>query len=225
MTKTAIILFADLPDFEVRAKSFCDFSSKKATQKVSAILTHHFHKLAKTTTATTFLIDTFQQKGNSFGEKITNAFAYIYAKGFENVICIGNDCPDLDLQSLQNSIKQVEAGNIVLGPTFDGGAYLIGIPKHKFSQQSFLQIKWQSKQTFQGLKSSFQNDVIELTCLADVDSEKDFAFSSLNNCLVKRLLNTISSFKSNFVLNFDIQKHSVFLVDFSFLKGPPLLSI
>ena len=35
MNKTAIILFANLPDFEARAKSFSGFSSKKATQKMN----------------------------------------------------------------------------------------------------------------------------------------------------------------------------------------------
>ncbi|HET8829174.1 MAG TPA: hypothetical protein VFM79_07515, partial [Pelobium sp.] len=78
MTKTAIILFADLPDFEARAKSFSGFSSQKATRKISSILTHHFYALAQKTTAKTFLIDSFKQKGKSFGEKITNAFAAIY---------------------------------------------------------------------------------------------------------------------------------------------------
>ena len=88
MDKTAIILFANLPDFEARAKSFSGFSSKKATQKISSVLTQHFYSLAKQTSADSFLIDSYHQKGKSFGERITNAFADIYAKGYENIICI-----------------------------------------------------------------------------------------------------------------------------------------
>ena len=225
MNKTAIILFAHLPEFEARAKSFCGFSSQKATKNISSILTYHFYDLAKKTTAETFLIDTLQQKGKTFGERIAKAFADIYAKGFENVICIGNDCPDLQLKDLQHSITQIEAGNIVLGPTFDGGAYLIGIPKQKFDQQNFQQIGWQGKQTFKDLLALFNSDVIELGTLADIDKTSDFSFSDTNNPLVKNLFNVIKSFKPIFGLNTDIRESAFLLVDASFLKGPPLFSI
>ncbi len=225
MKKTAIVLFANLPAFEARAKSLGSFSSQKATLTISSILTHHFYDLAKKTTADIFLISTFQQKGENFGEKIANAFADIYAKGFENVICIGNDCPDLNLKDLQHSITQIEAGNVVLGPTFDGGAYLIGIPKQKFNQQKFQQISWESKQTFKDLSSLFNSDVIELETLADLDKASNFLFSNIDNPLIKDLLNVIKSFKPTFGLNTDTIKSAFFLVDSSFLKGPPLFSI
>ena len=225
MKKTAIILFANLPDFEARAKSLCGFSSQKATRNISSVLTHHFYDLAKETTAETFLIDTLQQKGKSFGEKIANAFAAIYAKGFENIICIGNDAPDLNLNKLQYSITQIETGNAVLGPTFDGGAYLIGIPKQKFNQQKFQQIGWQSKETFKDLLLLFNSDVIELEKLIDLDHSKDFSSCKSFNPLIKRLLNVIKSFKPLFQVNTNTEKSIFFLVDSAFLKGPPLFSI
>ncbi len=223
MKKTAIILFADLPDFEARRKSFGDFSSKKVTQKLSYLLTQHFYKIAQQTSAQTFLIDSYHQRGNSFGERISNAFKDVYAKGFDHVICIGNDCPDLGLNNLQNAITQTEAGNIVLGPTFDGGTYLIGIPKQKFNSQSFEQIRWQSKNTLTDLKVLFNNDLVELSVFSDVDKPKDF-FLYEKNPLIKRLLVIINSFKTCYKIKINLQRPVFFWVDSSFLKGPPLLS-
>ncbi|MDA9555087.1 DUF2064 domain-containing protein, partial [Pelobium sp.] len=139
--KTAVILFAHLPEFEAKTKSLSFYQSKKATQKLSSVLTKHFYSLAKQTSAETFLIDTYHQKGKTFGERISHAFENVYAKGFENVICIGNDCPALDFNQLENAIEEVESGNPILGPAEDGGAYLIGIPKTLFDAKRFENIK------------------------------------------------------------------------------------
>ena len=127
MKKTAIILFADLPDVEARIKRFCNDTSIKSSSLISASLTQHAYELIQRTGAENFLIDTRQQRGKSFGERIMNAFSFVYEQGFENVICIGNDCPELDLSHLQIAITQTELGKVVLGPTTDGGVYLIGI--------------------------------------------------------------------------------------------------
>jgi hypothetical protein len=195
MKKTAIILFAHLPDFEARVKSFSGFSSKKATQKVSRVLTQHFYQLTKQTTADSFLIDSYHQKGKSFGERITNAFADVYAKGYENVICIGNDCPELDLTQLQTAVNTVEKGNIVLGPTIDGGSYLMGIPKSEFNKKDFIGVKWQSSKTYQNLLKSFDQSLItELQILSDIDSEKDLDKYQNRNKLVSILIHLIAQF-------------------------------
>jgi glycosyltransferase A (GT-A) superfamily protein (DUF2064 family) len=224
MTKTAIILFAHLPEFEARAKSMSAISSKKATQKISIALTQHFYSLAKQTTADTFLIDTYHQKGKSFGERITNAFTEVYAKGYENVICIGNDCPELNLNQLQNAISETEKGNVVLGPTSDGGAYLIGIPKKSFEKTSFLNIKWQKRKTFKDLKTLYHSSITELEIFTDLDSANSISSQNPKNRVIRLLNQIIQNFKSNlevvknpFILDF-------FFINRAFLKGPPVFA-
>ncbi|MEO5912030.1 MAG: DUF2064 domain-containing protein [Pelobium sp.] len=226
MIKTAIILFAHLPDFEARAKSLSGFSSQKSTQRISSILTQHFYQLSQQTSAETFLIDSFHQKGKTFGERITNAFVSIYAKGYENVICIGNDCPELNLQQLQNSIVEIEKGNVVLGPTVDGGAYLIGIPKNHFNKEAFLKIKWQTRKTYKDILKSYQvaeANIIENKLLADIDKANDVY--THHHQLIYVLLNEIR----NFILAFNT-KNKTSLVPTSicqdlFFRGPPAFII
>lgn len=228
MNKTAIILFANLPEFEARAKSFSAYSSQKATQQISQVLTQHFYKLAQQSSADTFLIDSYHQQGKSFAERITNAFNATYAKGYEHVICIGNDCPSLNLNLLENAIEQVENNKIVLGPTKDGGAYLIGVPKSQFNASAFEQIKWQSSQTYQSLKNLYQSikaDILETETLTDIDQPEDILNSDNKTFIIKLLAQLILNFADNFTKKAIQLKLDYNKVDASSLKGPPAFSI
>ena len=228
MNKTAVILFADLPEFEARAKSFSAYSSQKATQQISKILTHHFYQLAQQTSADAFLIDSYHQQGKSFAERITNAFSETYAKGYENVICIGNDCPSLTLNLLENAIKEVESNKIVLGPTKDGGAYLIAIPKNQFNTSAFTQVKWQSTQTYNNLKNLYQSvkaDILETEILIDIDKPEDILNSDDSTYIIKLLVQLIINFADKFIQNIFQLKLNANKVDALSLKGPPAFSI
>lgn len=228
MNKSAIILFAHLPDFEARAKSLSYLSSKKTTKKISAYLTQHFYKLSQQTTADTFLIDTYHQNGETFGERLANAFSDIYAKGYENVICIGNDCPNLTLVNLQNSLKETEKGNIVLGPTRDGGAYLIAIPKKHFDKSIFKEVKWQTKNTYQNLISLFsllKSSVYETQVLFDIDNGEDFSNYFKENILVKVFIHIIKKLEPKNTLHLTQLFLRLILSQTLLFRGPPSLSI
>jgi glycosyltransferase A (GT-A) superfamily protein (DUF2064 family) len=226
--KTAIILFANLPEFEARAKSLSAFSSQKATRQISTVLTQHFYQLAEKSTADAFLIDSYLQKGKSFANRITNAFTDIYSKGYENVICIGNDCPSLTLTHLQAAIEQLETGKVVLGPTKDGGAYLIGIPKKYFNAASFSQIKWQSNKTYQGLKYLYRTtkaSVLETETLTDIDKPEDILKEINKTSFIKLLAQLVLNFADNFTNKTFQLKLNYNQVDSSSLKSPPAFSI
>ncbi|MBK0383834.1 DUF2064 domain-containing protein [Pedobacter sp. SD-b] len=220
MNKSAIILFAHLPDFEARVKSLSYLSSKRATKRISAFLTQHFFKLSKQTTADTFLIDTYHQNGTTFGQRIANAFEDIYAKGYQNVICIGNDCPNLTLDNLQNAISETENGKVVLGPTQDGGTYLIGIPRSHFDKYAFENVKWQTNNTYKELKSSFGSDFLQLEMKTEVDHKKVFLLEC-ENYVVKVLINIINEYCFIPRIIYKSNPQRVFLIGSSFLKAPP----
>jgi glycosyltransferase A (GT-A) superfamily protein (DUF2064 family) len=224
MNKTAIILFANLPDIEARVKSFSGFSSKKTTQKISSVLTKHFYQLSRQTSADAFLIDSYHQKGKSFGERITNAFDDVYAKGYENVICIGNDCPELDLNQLQSAITSLESGKVVLGPTKDGGAYLIGVPKSYFDKKSFFKIRWQSHKTYNDIFQNFKNSAAEIIVeyiLKYLDNQNDARSYSKSNTLIRVILQQINAFISKFKNKNIFTFTSAATFQNIYFRGPP----
>ena len=70
------------------------------------------------------------QRGSRLGERLTNVFADLFADGFQAVAIVNSDSPALPSAYLAQAFDLLAEpdplGRIVLGPTTDGGFYLIG---------------------------------------------------------------------------------------------------
>lgn len=68
------------------------------------------------------------QRGASLGEREAHAFADVFAAGFSGAVLIGSDIPTLASSHLQEAFSLLtDARNdVVIGPSLDGGYYLIG---------------------------------------------------------------------------------------------------
>lgn len=80
------------------------------------------------------------QKGVDLGERMKCAFEEVFAKGYERVILIGTDCPDIETNILNQALKELLNNDAVFGPALDGGYYLIGL-KEVYSEL-FENIPW-----------------------------------------------------------------------------------
>ena len=69
------------------------------------------------------------QDGAGLGERLANAFAEIFSRGFRTAVVIGADSPDLPLSYINEAFERLESGSvdIVFGPTEDGGYYLAAL--------------------------------------------------------------------------------------------------
>ena len=59
-----------------------------------------------------------------------------------------------------------------MGPSFDGGVYLIGINVTNFNPQEFIELAWQTEK-LQESWSKTQTDIIWLNTLCDIDKATD----------------------------------------------------
>lgn len=82
------------------------------------------------------------QSGENLGERMKNAFLHAFGDNFRRVIIIGSDSPDLPVNFLVQAIHALESHNAVIGPSRDGGYYLIGFPQSHFLQEAFENISW-----------------------------------------------------------------------------------
>ncbi len=75
------------------------------------------------------MVQLFPQEGGDLGERQARALARGFAMGFEAVLLRGSDTPDLPGSILLEARDQLASGNaeLVLGPSRDGGYYLIGL--------------------------------------------------------------------------------------------------
>jgi rSAM/selenodomain-associated transferase 1 len=74
-------------------------------------------------------VDIIAQRGDSLGERLGHAFRDAFRLGYESVVVIGSDLPDLPPEYLQQAVRDLASGQdvLVLGPATDGGYYLIGL--------------------------------------------------------------------------------------------------
>src|SRR5258707_11601044 len=82
------------------------------------------------------------QRGETLGESLINAAADLLNNGFESVCLINSDSPTLPSEILKTaaSLLAQDGDRVVLGPSEDGGYYLIGLkhPHHEL----FERIAW-----------------------------------------------------------------------------------
>lgn len=66
------------------------------------------------------------QCGSGLGERLKSAFRELRSRGADRVLAIGSDSPTLDPERIVEAIESLAVCDVALGPTEDGGYYLIG---------------------------------------------------------------------------------------------------
>jgi len=67
------------------------------------------------------------QSGADLGERIANSVRQVLSRGHPRVAVIGTDSPSLPSRLVGEALDLAAERDLVLGPSFDGGYYLIGL--------------------------------------------------------------------------------------------------
>ena len=88
------------------------------------------------------------QRGESFGERLISAAEDLFSVGFTSVCLINSDSPTVPSRVFSEAINALVVPNdtIVLGPSEDGGYYLIGLKRAY--RRMFEEIEWSSERVF-----------------------------------------------------------------------------
>lgn len=121
-----------------------------------------------------------QRKGDSFGKRYASAFEELFLAGFDQVISVGNDIPDLHEKHLLQASHYLAKHRVVLGPSKDGGDYLIALSREIFQPEAFAALPWRTDRLHLGLDEMYENNAPAfcLEYLEDIDS-----WDSLSNVL------------------------------------------
>jgi len=136
-------------------------------------LTQHTLDTAKKTGLPTFHITETQQSGGSFGERFTNAIQYVFDQGYQSVITVGNDSPHLNKIHFDTAISNLRDNKIVIGPSADGGFYLMGLQRSDFVKTDFEKLPWQTSQLKEeiiGFLFDSEKEIELLPTLFDIDT-------------------------------------------------------
>ncbi len=85
------------------------------------------------------------QRGDGFGERLYFAVEDLFKCGFGSVCLIDSDSPTVPAENFQRAVELLSMGEdrVVLGPSDDGGYYLIGVKRPH--QHLFDQIDWSTE--------------------------------------------------------------------------------
>ena len=186
---TAILLFA-LPDSVQADRKTVGRSSVAVWRTMRALVRAKTHAAGLPLLESTHLID---HRG-SFGEQFSVAVSAVFAQGFERVICVGNDCPDLSITDLRRATSALINGQSPIGADRRGGVYLIGFNRQQFDGNQVTQLPWQTNQLATALRHYFtlQNATsIDLPVHTDVNHRVDGTAVRGSGQVASRLLTTI----------------------------------
>ncbi|MEP2237567.1 MAG: DUF2064 domain-containing protein [Maribacter sp.] len=221
---TAILVFANSAKQDLANKHIL------RGEELFDVLTRSTLKKAKKTGLPVFHFSDENQVGTSFGERFTNAIASVFNNGFSNIITIGNDTPHLKTHHLKHTAKQLAKGKTVIGPSIDGGFYLLGLQKSNFEASEFQNLPWQRLGLYHQISlwlHEESSELIKLPVLQDLDNERDLqsilSFSSdLSSTIVLLIIDILKTNRSLYYTNQNFS--TLYPNSFPYNKGSPPVS-
>lgn len=116
----------------------------------------------------------YSQKGNDLGERMSKAMAEIFKQDYKKVVLIGSDIPTIDTTTIVRAFSNLDNYDIVLGPSKDGGYYLVGSKKAQpgLFQDIFWSTSFVLGQTIQKARK-LKLEVVQIEIKSDIDTYGD----------------------------------------------------
>lgn len=190
---TAILLFLKAPvPGQVKTRLAANIGAQAATDVYEILvqsqlqrlpreyaLEIHFTPASAGSRLATWLGDTrnyYPQVDGNLGDRLKHAVKAAFARGAREVICIGADCPSLLLTHFVKARDQLRSNEnaVVLGPTTDGGYYLIGLRQP--NDALFENVRWSTAHTLNDTRLQARKaklNVYTLETMPDVDDIED----------------------------------------------------
>ena len=114
------------------------------------------------------------QHGDDLGSKMQNAFINVLSTNIK-VIIIGSDCIQLSEEIIEDAYTRLDNHDVVIGPTYDGGYYLLGLKNNLPSL--FQNMHWSTDTVYdETVRRAIANGLSVFSCevLSDIDHLADW---------------------------------------------------
>ena len=115
-----------------------------------------------------------RQSEGDLGERMYQAFEQGFARGYQRICIIGSDCYELTTSVIEQAFAQLAAHDVVIGPSTDGGYYLLGM--NRLHPALFTNKAWSTASVKDATVRDLEQRQLrwfELPVLTDVDEEAD----------------------------------------------------
>lgn len=114
------------------------------------------------------------QSGGDLGQRMAAHLAKAAAAGAIRAVLIGSDSPALPLDTLDRAFEALDSSDVVLGPSEDGGYYLVGVSRQVPAM--FTGVQWSSPHVFEQTVALLEQSNLKWSALSasyDVDTIHD----------------------------------------------------
>lgn len=120
------------------------------------------------------------QRGADLGARERAAFADLFAAGFDKVALVGSDLPTLPAGHLRRALDAAAPGTVVLGPSDDGGYYLMALAAApgKPVPDLFTGVRWSTPSAFEDTEAAARRAGLRVALVPrwrDVDDAEGLA--------------------------------------------------
>ncbi|UCE19637.1 MAG: TIGR04282 family arsenosugar biosynthesis glycosyltransferase [Gemmatimonadota bacterium] len=116
------------------------------------------------------------QGNGDLGQRMARAFTDAFQSGMTRVVLTGTDCPDMTEDIIRAGLDALYHKDCVIGPSKDGGYYLIGFRDNTFVTDVFEDMPWGSRTVFKETLQILEkrcHEVYLLPELNDIDTVDD----------------------------------------------------
>lgn len=220
---TAILIFTQEVSKDVSRKNLTPTKNTGVNHLIFNQLNNFVGRTAASSNLSVFYSNQLIEDSNScFGKQLSASIQAVFRKGFEKVICVGNDCPALSKIQILDAAEKLKLANSVVGPDQRGGVYLLGVSKNSFNAEAFENIAWQSGMMLGSYLKQFADQNISfLETLADIHTFEELQVYSSSRYFIRYLLQFIekSLSKKTFKLSYLFGSQ---LIRLSSLRAPPI---
>lgn len=187
-SKKALIIFTRNPELGQCKTRLAKTIGDEAALKIYTYLLQHTAQVSEPVRADKYVFysetinkndlwntDVFRKKiqnGTDLGTRMENAFTELLGLGYEKVMIIGSDLLDLNQQHLEIAFEQLTQHDVVIGPSKDGGYYLLGMKR--IHSNIFRNKAWGTETVLKDTLNDLHNiDVELLEELNDIDTFED----------------------------------------------------
>lgn len=119
------------------------------------------------------LVPPAAQAGADFGGKLEAAFRDAVHRGYEEIVAVPGDVPEVTAQDLDSAFRGLSGSDVVLGPSSDGGVWLIGLRAEAVVLSDFFErIPWRTPHVLDALVAKAPEAAL-LAELVDIDRRAD----------------------------------------------------
>ena len=111
-----------------------------ATAKVVAFAPAHAEDALRTLLAPIGVFEYVPQIEADLGQRLEGLMQWAFAQGAERVVIVGSDSPSLPAAYIDEGLAILREKEVVLGPSTDGGYYLVG--RRKGASRIFQDVAW-----------------------------------------------------------------------------------